>query len=151
MTPARLEYSDPEHFAQVMNRVGLPHSMGRQSYANSIKFEQFAGQAAVIVANGADLRDIRDLSSEKLQQQLTENNVLIADRNEKGQRTGTYTSAAEYKRLLIKLPDDAAQLLREPTDKYSRDFVRPDPVVRPIVDSRRNYENRQRGQSINGL
>lgn len=151
MTPARLEYSDPEHFAQVMNRVGLPHSMGRQSYANSIKFEQFAGQAAVIVANGADLRDIRDLSSEKLQQQLTENNVLIADRNEKGQRTGTYTSAAEYKRLLIKLPDDAAQLLGEPTDKYSRDFVRPDPVVRPIVDSRRNYENRQRGQSINGL
>ncbi|MCY7264857.1 VirE2 family protein, partial [Pseudomonas protegens] len=52
MSPSRLEYSDPEHFTQRMDQVGLPVSMGRQSHANSVKFEQFDRQAAVIVADG---------------------------------------------------------------------------------------------------
>ncbi|MBF2712874.1 VirE2 family protein [Agrobacterium vitis] len=150
MTPPRLEYSDPEHFTQLMGRVGLPLSMGRQSHANTVKFERFTEQAAVIASTGADLRDIRDLSPDKVQQ-LTDKDVLIADRNEKSQRTGTYTSAAEYKRLMMKLPEDAAQLLGGPADKYSRDFVRPEPTSRPIIDSRRSYESRPRGQTENSL
>ncbi|GAJ95556.1 type IV secretion system single-stranded DNA binding effector VirE2 [Rhizobium rhizogenes] len=150
MSPPRLEYSDPEHFTQLMDRVGLPVSMGRQSHANSIKFEQFDAQAAVIVAEGPNLRDVRDLSSEKLQQ-LSQKDVLIADRNEKGQRTGTYTSVAEYERLMMKLPNDAAQLLAEPSDRYSRAFVRPEPALPPISDSRRSYESRPRGPTVNSL
>ncbi|ACM39679.1 MULTISPECIES: type IV secretion system single-stranded DNA binding effector VirE2 [Rhizobium/Agrobacterium group] len=150
MSPARLEYSDPEHFTQLMNRVGLPVSMGRQSHANSVKFEQFDLQASVIVADGPNLRDVRDLSQEK-RQQLTQKDVLISDRNEKGQRTGTYTSVAEYERLMMKLPDDAAQLLAVPTDKYSREFVRPEAALPPISDSRRGYESRPRGTTVNSL
>nr|UVY99860.1 type IV secretion system single-stranded DNA binding protein VirE2 [Agrobacterium fabrum] len=107
LSPPRLEYSDPAHFTELMNRVGLPASMGRQSHAASIKFEKFDAQAAVIVLNGPELRDIHDLSPEKLQN-LSTKDVIVADRNENGQRTGTYTSVAEYERLQLRLPPDAA-------------------------------------------
>ncbi|AAK90951.1 MULTISPECIES: type IV secretion system single-stranded DNA binding effector VirE2 [Rhizobium/Agrobacterium group] len=150
MSPSRLEYSDPEHFTQLMDQVGLPVSMGRQSHANSVKFEQFDRQAAVIVADGPNLREVPDLSPEKLQQ-LSQKDVLIADRNEKGQRTGTYTNVVEYERLMMKLPSDAAQLLAEPSDRYSRAFVRPEPALPPISDSRRTYESRPRGPTVNSL
>ncbi|QCJ00992.1 VirE2 family protein [Agrobacterium larrymoorei] len=150
MSPPRLQYSDPEHFTQLMDRVGLPVSMGRQSHADIVKFEQFGAQAAVIVADGANLRELRDLSEEKLQK-LTPKDVLIADRNEDGHRTGTYTSVAEYERRMMTLPDDAAQLLHEATDKYSRTLVRPEPALPPISDSRRNYESRTRSPTVNSL
>lgn len=52
---------------------------------------------------------------------------------------------------MMKLPEDAAQLLGGPADKYSRDFVRPEPTSRPIIDSRRSYESRPRGQTENSL
>ncbi|MGN7714861.1 type IV secretion system single-stranded DNA binding effector VirE2 [Agrobacterium radiobacter] len=150
LSPPRLEYSDPAHFTELMNRVGLPASMGRQSHAASIKFEKFDAQAAVIVLNGPELRDIHDLSPEKLQN-LSTKDVIVADRNENGQRTGTYTSVAEYERLQLRLPADAAGVLGEATDKYSRDFVRPEPASRPISDSRRIYESRPRSQSVNSF
>lgn len=41
---------------------------------------------------------------------------------------------------MMKLPEDAVPLLGGPADKYSRDFVRPEPTSRPIIDSRRSYE-----------
>nr|WP_261454260.1 VirE2 family protein [Agrobacterium fabrum] len=42
-------------------------------------------------------------------------------------------------------------VLGEATDKYSRDFVRPEPASRPISDSRRIYESRPRSQSVNSF
>lgn len=150
ITPPRLQYSDPEHFTQLMNRVGLPVSMGLQSHAESIKFEQLDAKPAVLVASSPELRECRDIAQERWRE-VIDKQVLIADRNEKGQRTGTYTSALEYKRMMLKLPEDAAQMLGKPADEYSREFVRPEPATRPIYDHRASYESRPRGQTVNSL
>ncbi|CVI63660.1 VirE2 family protein (plasmid) [Agrobacterium leguminum] len=149
MSPSRLQYSDPEHFGQLMDAAGLPKSMGQQSHAPSIKFEHFAANGVILAAIGPELRDIRDIPATELRN-LSEKNVLIADRNEKNQRTGTYTIAAEYERKMMKLPDDAAQVLGKPANIYSRNFVRPESAARPIHDSRRTFGSRAR-HTVNGL
>ncbi|MCP3468620.1 VirE2 family protein [Bradyrhizobium sp. CCGUVB23] len=132
MSPWRLHYSDPTHFASLMDGVGLPKEMGEQRYKGHVKFDEFDAKPPVLLVNGPELRDAREPNMD-----LTDaTRILIADRNAEGQRTGTYTILADYQRASKALPQDAANLLGVAQDHYSRSFIPPNPARPPIYDSR---------------
>jgi hypothetical protein len=71
--------------------------------------------------------------------------LLIADLNDKGQRTGEYTSLAEYQRMQKELPHDAAPILNVSANIYSQDYVKPERAAS-------HYEDRsRRSQTVNSL
>lgn len=140
ISPNRMSYSDGAQFREIMQDVGLPLSMGEQRQSKAVKFEGFEQNAPALVRNGPQLRDARDFSPEELQK-LSPSETLIADYNDKGQRTGTYTSAAEYQRLGKTLPDKAAADLGVSSDMYSKDFAKPQKYHPPIYDSRERSSN----------
>nr|AAL57029.1 VirE2 [Agrobacterium tumefaciens] len=150
-TPQRLMYSDRDHFKKILDRVGLPHGIGEFTEATATKYERFQTQAAVLVADGAIIKDIRSLSAEERTQAVTAH-VLLADRNSQNQRKGTYTSLLEYARTKEQLPHDVADLLGHPIDYFSHDRVQPAPERPPIVYSGdpRTFV-RVRDQTVNNL
>lgn len=143
-TPERLSISDNERFKAVMDAAGLPKTMGQQSYGKNIKFEKFDKNVSVLAHTGPGLTDIQALRKEE-RAEIPITQILVADRNDIGQRTGTYTSLADYQHRQKELPEDAAAVLGHEPDIYSRGFQRPPGAARAI------YDSRQHPQTVNSL
>ncbi|TQX83520.1 MULTISPECIES: VirE2 family protein [Rhizobium] len=150
MAPGKVHYADPKYCEKALEQVNLPRSMALQSKSLETQIEENHLKPPVLVSIGPQLHDARTLNEEH-GKSITEKHIFVADRNDKGQRTGNYTSLLEYKRQKQRLPDDAAQAISMNENTYSLGATRPEPALRPIRDSRRNLEERPRGSSINSL
>lgn len=136
--------ADKQYFRAEMQKAGLPESMGEQTYGRSVKYQRFADNPPVLAKVGHAMKDIKDLSPAERNDIQTQH-VMVANRNEAGQRTGTYTNLAEYERQKRELPHDVASDLGIPSDVYSQTFVKPERIERAV------YDVRVAGQAGHGL